>query len=51
MFRKVLLAGLLATRLQAYARKRALRVASGMLILGFGVWGLIGLTRILMASS
>lgn len=42
----LLLAGLLATRLQAYARRPALRVASGLLILGFGVWGLIGLARL-----
>lgn len=46
----LLLAGLLAARLQAYARKPALRVASGLLILGFGVWGLIGLARLLIQT-
>ncbi|EXI86401.1 MAG: hypothetical protein AW11_03180 [Candidatus Accumulibacter regalis] len=47
----LLLAGLLAARLQAYARNRTLRLASGTLILGFGVWGLIGLTRLLIGRS
>lgn len=37
----LLLAGLLAARLQTYARRPALRVASGLLILGFGVCGLL----------
>lgn len=36
----LLLAGLLAARLQAYARKPAVRAAAGLLILGFGAWGL-----------
>ncbi len=40
----LLLAGLLATRLQAYARKPAVRLTSGLLILSFGVWGLLGLS-------
>jgi copper ion binding protein len=38
----LLLAGLLAARLQAYAMKPGVRVACGLLILGFGVWGLLG---------
>lgn len=42
----LLLAGLLAVRLQAYARQPAVRLASGLLVLGFGVWGLIGLARL-----
>ncbi|WP_313951474.1 sulfite exporter TauE/SafE family protein [Accumulibacter sp.] len=42
----LLLAGLFATRLQAYARIPAIRLGSGLLILGFGVWGLIGLARL-----
>ncbi|HRD92070.1 MAG TPA: sulfite exporter TauE/SafE family protein [Accumulibacter sp.] len=46
----LLLAGLLATRLQAYAHRPALRVASGLLILAFGVWGLIGLARLAFRS-
>lgn len=37
----LLLAGLLAARLQAYARMPAVRVASGVVILAFGVWGVI----------
>jgi len=41
----LLLAGLLAARLQAYARQPALRRACGLLVLGFGVWGLISLGR------
>ncbi|HNC52664.1 MAG TPA: sulfite exporter TauE/SafE family protein [Accumulibacter sp.] len=36
----LLLAGLLAARLQAYARMPAVRVAAGLLILAFGAWGL-----------
>jgi len=47
----LLLAGLLASRLQAYARNSRLRLASGLLILGFGVWGLIGLARMLIGTS
>ncbi|MBE2258697.1 MAG: sulfite exporter TauE/SafE family protein [Candidatus Accumulibacter sp.] len=47
----LLLAGLLATRLQEYARKSALRLASGLLILGFGVWGLAGLARLLWPTA
>jgi sulfite exporter TauE/SafE len=39
----LLLAGLLATRLQAYARQPMVRMLSGLIILGFGVWGLLGL--------
>lgn len=38
----LLLAGLLAARLQAYAMKRGVRLACGLLILGFGIWGLLG---------
>ncbi len=40
----LLLAVLLAARLQAYALKPAVRMASGLLILGFGVWGLIAVS-------
>ena len=43
----LLLAGVLASRLQGYARHPTLRLASGFLILGFGVWGLIGVARLL----
>ncbi|KFB74109.1 MAG: hypothetical protein AW09_000609 [Candidatus Accumulibacter phosphatis] len=38
----LLLAGLLAARLQAYAMKPGVRLACGLLILGFGIWGLLG---------
>lgn len=47
----LLLAGFLASRLQAHARKPAVRAAAGLLILGFGVWGLLagaGLTPVLL---
>lgn len=40
----LLLAGLLAARLQEFARNPVVRVASGLLILGFGVWGLVGVS-------
>lgn len=40
----LLLVGLLAARLRALARRPAVRMASGLLILGFGVWGLLGLS-------
>jgi sulfite exporter TauE/SafE len=49
----LLLAGLLATRLHAYALKPAVRLTSGLLILGFGVWGLLGLsglTRLMLRT-
>jgi len=36
----LLLAGLLAVRLKAYAANRALRTAAGLLVLAFGLWGL-----------
>jgi len=39
----LLFAGLLAARLQAYARQPMVRMLSGLLILGFGVWGLLSL--------
>jgi len=39
----LLLAGLLAARLQAYVRQPLVRMLSGMLILGFGIWGLLSL--------
>ena len=39
----LLLAGLLAAHLQAYARQPVVRMLSGLLILGFGVWGLLSL--------
>jgi sulfite exporter TauE/SafE len=37
----LLLAGMLMVKYQAFARKRALRVVAGVLVLSFGVYGLI----------
>jgi sulfite exporter TauE/SafE len=42
----LLLAGLLAARLKGYAGKPAVRLAAGLLVLGFGVWGLSGAFRL-----
>ncbi|MBI4741123.1 MAG: sulfite exporter TauE/SafE family protein [Betaproteobacteria bacterium] len=42
----LLLAGLLAVRLRDYAGRPAVRLAAGLLVLGFGVWGLIGVARL-----
>jgi sulfite exporter TauE/SafE len=42
----LLLAGLLAVRLRAYAAMPAVRWAAGLLVLGFGVWGLLGALRL-----
>lgn len=44
----LLLAGLLAVRLRAYAALPAVRWLAGLLVLGFGVWGLIGALRLLL---
>ncbi len=46
----LLLAGVVATRLQAYARQPMLRLGCGLLVLAFGVWGLSGLVRQLAGS-
>ncbi len=45
----LLLAGLLAVRLHAYARKPAIRRLAGVLIGGFGLWGLFLSVRALVA--
>jgi sulfite exporter TauE/SafE len=42
----LLLAGLLAVRLRSYAGKPWVRLVAGLLVLGFGVWGLIGAARL-----
>ena len=42
-----LLAGILLARLNEFVRRPAVRIASGMLVLGFGIYGLIGLMRLL----
>jgi sulfite exporter TauE/SafE len=44
----LLLAGLLAVRLKAYAALPLVRWAAGLLVLGFGVWGLLGVLRLLL---
>ncbi len=43
----LLLAGLLAARLRAYTSRPALRMVAGVVVLGFGVWGLLGLQQLL----
>jgi sulfite exporter TauE/SafE len=41
----LLLAGLLLTRFRRFAQARATRVVSGLLVLGYGVYGLVNLWR------
>ena len=43
----LLLAGILLARLNEFVRRPAVRIASGLLVLGFGIYGLIGLMRLL----
>ncbi|WP_153146090.1 sulfite exporter TauE/SafE family protein [Dechloromonas sp. H13] len=43
----LLLAGILLARLNAFVRRPAVRIASGLLVLGFGLYGLLGLMRLL----
>ena len=43
----LLLAGILLARLNEFVRRPAVRIASGMLVLGFGIYGLIGSMRLL----
>lgn len=45
----LLLAGLLAARLQAFVRRPGVRQGAGLLVLGFGVWGLVGAVRLALA--
>ena len=42
----LLLAGLLVTRLNEYAAKPVVRLSAGMLVLAFGLWGLIQTIRL-----
>lgn len=44
----LLLAGLLAVRLKAYAANRGLRALAGLLVLAFGLWGLFGALRMIV---
>ena len=43
----LLLAGIVLARLNEFVRRPAVRLFSGLLVLGFGVYGLIGLMRLL----
>jgi len=43
----LLLAGILLARLNEFVRFPAVRVASGLLVLGFGLYGLLGVMRLL----
>lgn len=43
----LLLAGLLVVRLKAYAAKPAVRLAAGLLVLCFGLWGLFAALRLI----
>ena len=44
----LLLAGLLAVRLKDYATKPAVRITAGLVVLGFGLWGLFAAIRLLV---
>lgn len=46
----LLLAGLLAARLQEFTRRPAVRAVAGFLVLGFGLWGLWGAWRLAQLS-
>lgn len=46
----LLLAGILLARLNEFVRRPAVRWTSGLLVLGFGVYGLFGLPHLLEAS-
>ena len=46
----LLLAGLLAARLQEFTRRPAVRAVAGLLVLGFGLWGLWGAWRLAQFS-
>ena len=46
----LLLAGLLATRLNEYAAKPVVRISAGTLVLAFGVWGLFQAARLIVPA-
>jgi sulfite exporter TauE/SafE len=46
----LLLAGLLLLRLRHLVQRPFVRMASGLLVAGFGVWGLLGVWRLLQAA-
>jgi sulfite exporter TauE/SafE len=43
----LLLAGVLLARLNGFVRQPAVRLASGLLVLGFGIYGLFGVMRLM----
>ena len=46
----LLLAGLLLVRLRHIVQRPWVRMGSGLLVAGFGVWGLLGVWRLLAAA-
>jgi len=46
----LLLAGLLAVRLKEYAAKPLVRFSAGLLVLGFGLWGLFASLRLIFQT-
>ncbi|MBK8400291.1 sulfite exporter TauE/SafE family protein [Propionivibrio sp.] len=44
----LLLAGLLSTRLQEYAARPIIRLSAGLLVMAFGIWGLLAVTRLMI---
>lgn len=45
----LLLAGVLLSRLNGFVRQPAVRLVSGLLVLGFGIYGLFGVMRLMAA--
>jgi len=43
----LLLAGIVLARLNEFVRRPAVRIFSGLLVLGFGLYGLLGLVRLM----
>jgi hypothetical protein len=43
----LLLAGIVLARLNEFVRRSVVRLVSGLLVLGFGVYGMLGLIRLL----
>ena len=46
----LLLAGLLAVRLKEFAAKPLVRISAGLLVLGYGLWGLWAAVRLLASA-
>lgn len=46
----LLLAGLLAVRLKRFTAHRVVRMASGLLVLAFGLWGLLAAVRLIVQA-